>query len=262
MLRATWRAYLIYSIHSFTKYPLFSFVSRLFASDKSFRQAVATVTGQTPKNSRLYHLAFTHSSAVRQLPGVGKHQTNERLEFLGDAVLGTVVAEYLFKKYPYEQEGFLTEVRSRIVNRESLNGIALKLGLDKLVMLDAAQGRAARSRSVNGNALEALVGAVYLDLGYKAARKFILTRLVKGFVDVHTLTTTTANFKSKLVEWAQRQGKVLRYDITGEARPGGMMEFTASVLLDEEVVATGMGLSKKQAEQLAAERALTELGVA
>ena len=223
---------------------------------------MTTVTGQTPKNAQLYRLAFTHSSAVRQQPGVGRHQTNERLEFLGDAVLGTVVAEYLFKKYPYEQEGFLTEVRSRIVNRESLNGIALKLGLDGLVQLDAAQGRAARSRSVNGNALEALVGAVYLDLGYKAARKFILTRLVNGFVDVHTLTTTTANFKSKLVEWAQRQGKVLRYDLSGEARPGGMMEFTAVVLLDEEVVATGMGLSKKQAEQLAAERALTELGVA
>jgi ribonuclease-3 len=241
---------------------LLGFVSRFFASDKAFRQAVATVTGQKPKNAQLYRLAFTHSSAVRQQPAIGRHQTNERLEFLGDAVLGTVVAEYLFKKYPYEQEGFLTEVRSRIVNRESLNGIALKLGLDKLVQLDAAQGRAARSRSVNGNALEALVGAVYLDLGYAAARKFVLTRLVKGFVDVHTLTTTTANFKSKLVEWAQRQGKTVRYDITGEARPGGMMEFTASVLLDEEVVATGMGLSKKQAEQLAAERALTELDVA
>ena len=241
---------------------MFGFVSRFFASDKTFRQAVATVTGQTPKNIRLYRLAFTHSSAVRQQPAIGRHQTNERLEFLGDAVLGTVVAEYLFKKYPYEQEGFLTEVRSRIVNRESLNGIALKLGLDGLVQLDVAQGRAARSRSVNGNALEALVGAVYLDLGYKSVRKFILTRLVKGFVDVHTLTTTTANFKSKLVEWAQRQGKVLRYDITGEARPGGMMEFTASVLLNEEIIATGMGLSKKQAEQLAAERALTELGMA
>ena len=129
------------------------------------------------------------------------------------------------------------------------------------MQLDAAQGRAARSRSVNGNALEALVGAVYLDLGYKAARKFILSRLVKGFVDVHTLITTTANFKSKLVEWAQREGKALRYDITGEARPGGMMEFTATVLLDEEVIATGMGLSKKQAEQLAADRALAALGV-
>ena len=222
---------------------------------------MATVTGLTPGNAQLYRLAFTHSSAVRQQPERGRHQTNERLEFLGDAVLGTVVAEYLFMKYPYEQEGFLTEVRSRIVNRESLNGIALKLGLDKLVQLDAGQSRAARSRSVNGNALEALVGAVYLDLGYKAARQFVLTRLVKGFVDVHTLTTTTANFKSKLIEWAQRQGKTVRYDISGEPRPGGVMEFSATVLVDDEAVGTGMGLNKKQAEQVAAERALLQLKI-
>jgi ribonuclease-3 len=241
--------------------PLFGFFRRLVGGDKEFRQAITTVTGLTPTNVQLYRLAFTHSSAVRQQGEAGRSQSNERLEFLGDAVLGTVVAEYLFKKFPYEQEGFLTEVRSRIVNRESLNAIALKLGLDKLVMLDAGQGRAARSRSVNGNALEALVGAVYLDLGYKSARKFILNRLVKGFVDVKSLTTTTANFKSKLVEWAQREGRTVRYDIHGEARPGGVMEFTAHVVLDDEMVASGMGLSKKQAEQLAAERALAALGV-
>jgi len=241
--------------------PLFGFFRRIVGGDKVFRQAIATVTGLTPTNVQLYRLAFTHSSAVRQQGEAGRSQSNERLEFLGDAVLGTVVAEYLFRKFPYEQEGFLTEVRSRIVNRESLNAIALKLGLDKLVMLDAGQGRAARSRSVNGNALEALVGAVYLDLGYKSARKFILNRLVKGFVDVKSLTTTTANFKSKLVEWAQREGKTVRYDIHGEARPGGVMEFTAHVVVDNESVATGMGLSKKQAEQLAAERALAALGV-
>jgi len=241
--------------------PLFGFFRRIVGGDKEFRQAITTVTGLTPTNVQLYRLAFTHSSAVRQQGESGRQQSNERLEFLGDAVLGTVVAEYLFKKFPYEQEGFLTEVRSRIVNRESLNAIALKLGLDKLVMLDAGQGRAARSRSVNGNALEALVGAVYLDLGYKSARKFILNRLVKGFVDVKSLTTTTANFKSKLVEWAQREGRTVRYDIHGEARPGGVMEFTAHVVVDDEAVATGMGLSKKQAEQLAAERALAALGV-
>ena len=241
---------------------MISFISRFFGSDKAFRQAIATVTGLTPANVRLYRLAFTHSSMVRQQPGVGRHNSNERLEFLGDAILGSVVAEYLFQKYPYEQEGFLTEMRSRIVNRESLNSIALKLGLDKLVQLDAGQGRAARSRSVNGNALEALVGAVYLDQGYQTTRKFVLTRLVNSFVDTHTLTTTTANFKSKLIEWAQRHNKVLRYDISGDARSGGVMEFSATVLLDEEAVATGMGLSKKQAEQLAAERALTALGVA
>ena len=241
--------------------PLFGFFRRLLGSDKEFRQAVTTVTGHEPDNIRLYRLAFTHASVVRAQGPDNRHQSNERLEFLGDAILGAVVAEYLFRKFPYEQEGFLTETRSRIVNRESLNALALKLGLDKLVQLDAAQTRAARSRSVNGNALEALVGAVYLDLGYKTARKFVLNRLVKPFVDVHSLTTTTSNFKSKLVEWAQRQGKVLRYDINGEARPGGVMEFSATVLLDDEVMATGMGLSKKQAEQLAAERALTVLGV-
>ena len=239
--------------------PLFGLFRPLLGSDKQFRQAVATVIGQDPVNARLYHLAFTHSSVVRAETGAGRHQSNERLEFLGDAVLGTVVAEYLFRKFPYEQEGFLTETRSRIVNRESLNAIALKLGLDKLVQLDSAQSRVARSRSVNGN--EALVGAVYLDLGYKAARKFVLKGLIKPFVDVTALATTTSNYKSKLIEWAQRNGKAVRYDINGEPRPGGVMEFTATVLLNDEVVATGMGLNKKQAEQLAAERALAALGV-
>ncbi|MGI4872578.1 MAG: ribonuclease III [Janthinobacterium lividum] len=241
--------------------PLFGMFRRLLGSDKQFRQAVATLIGQDPQNAQLYRLAFTHSSVVKQDPAAGRHQSNERLEFLGDAVLGTVVAEYLFRKFPYEQEGFLTETRSRIVNRESLNNIALKIGLDKLVQLDAAQSRVARSRSVNGNALEALVGAVYLDLGYQAARNFILKSLVKPFVDVTALATTTSNHKSKLIEWAQRQGKNLRYELSGEPRPGGVMEFTASVLLDEQVVATGMGLNKKQAEQLAAERALKALGM-
>lgn len=244
-----------------SRLPLFGFFRQLVGQDRAFLQAIATVTGRTPQNVRLYRLAFTHSSVVRQQGESVRHQSNERLEFLGDAVLGAVVAEYLFRKYPYEQEGFLTEMRSRIVNRESLNHLALKLGLDKLVQLDTGQGRAARSRSVNGNALEALVGAVYLDQGYKAARRFVLSRLVKAHVDVKSLTQTTANFKSKLIEWAQRHGKVIRYDLNGEARPGGVMEFTASVVLDDEVVATGMGLSKKQAEQLAAERALEALGV-
>jgi len=241
--------------------PLFGFFRRFLGKDRAFRQAIATVIGRTPDNVRLYHLAFTHSSVVRQQLEQKRHQSNERLEFLGDAILGSVVAEYLFRKYPYEQEGFLTETRSRIVNRESLNAIALKIGLDKLVQLDPTQNRVSRSRSVNGNALEALVGAVYLDHGYKAARKFVLSRLIKPYVDVKALVSTTSNFKSKLIEWAQRQGKNLRYEIAGQPQAGGTMEFSATVLIDEEAVATGMGLSKKQAEQTAAERALTVLGV-
>ena len=108
--------------------------------------AIKQITGLEPLNVRLYRTALTHTSVLKQTAG-GRHETNERLEFLGDAVLGTVVAEYLFRKFPYEQEGFLTELRSRIVNRESLNALALKIGLDKLVQLDPTQGRAARSRS-------------------------------------------------------------------------------------------------------------------
>jgi ribonuclease-3 len=244
-----------------SRLPLFGFFRRMLGQDRAFQQAIATVTGRTPSNVRLYRLAFTHSSVARQQGELKRTQSNERLEFLGDAVLGAVVAEYLFRKFPYEQEGFLTEMRSRIVNRESLNALALKLGLDKLVQLDVGQSRAARSRSVNGNALEALVGAVYLDQGYKAARRFVLGRLVKPYVDVKSMTLTTTNFKSKLIEWAQRHGKVMRYEMSGEPRPGGVMEFSATVMLDEEPVASGMGLSKKQAEQLAAERALEALGM-
>ncbi|KAA9332214.1 ribonuclease III [Hymenobacter busanensis] len=240
--------------------PLFGFFRRLLGGDRAFRQAIATVTGRTPSNARLYTLAFTHASAVRQTEQ-GKHLSNERLEFLGDAILGAVVAEYLFRKFPYEPEGFLTEIRSRIVNRESMNQMALKLGLDKLVQLDPAQNRAARSRSVNGNALEALVGAVYLDHGYTAARRFVLARLIRPFVDVKALTSTTTNFKSKLIEWAQRKGKALRYEHSGEQRPGGVMEFSVTVFIEDEAVASGMGLSKKQAEQTAAERALATLGM-
>ncbi|OON67374.1 ribonuclease III [Hymenobacter sp. CRA2] len=240
--------------------PLFGIFRRLLGHDRQFRQAIASVTGRAPDNVRLYRLAFTHASLVRQ-QGQTRHLSNERLEFLGDAVLGAVVAEYLFLKYPYEPEGFLTEIRSRIVNRESMNQLALKLGLDALVQLDPGQSRSARSRSVNGNALEALVGAVYLDHGYEAARQFVLKRLIRPYVDVKALTSTTANFKSKLIEWAQRQGKAVRYELNGEQRQGGVMEFSATVLIDEEAVATGMGLSKKQAEQQAAERALAALGV-
>ncbi|KUG09500.1 ribonuclease III [Solirubrum puertoriconensis] len=241
--------------------PLFGFFRRLLGHDRQFRQAIAAVTGRAPGNVRLYRLAFTHASMVRQQPGQTRHLSNERLEFLGDAVLGAVVAEFLFRKFPYEPEGFLTEVRSRIVNRESMNQLALKIGLDQLVQLDAGQSRTARSRSVNGNALEALVGAIYLDHGYEASRQFVLKRLIRPFVDVKALVSTTANFKSKLIEWAQRHGKAVRYELNGEQRTGGVMEFSATVLIDDEAVATGMGLSKKQAEQQAAERALDALGM-
>ncbi|PRY13218.1 RNAse III [Pontibacter ummariensis] len=232
---------------------------RLFNKDRELVRAIAGVTGSTPDNLRLYKLALTHTSFARQNLA-GKHETNERLEFLGDAVLGAVVAELLFRKFPYEDEGFLTEIRSRIVNRESLNQIAVKIGLNLLVKVDTTN-HGMRHKSVNGNALEALVGAVYLDKGYDTTRRFILKKLVRPHVDLHKLVNTTANFKSKLIEWAQSQNMDIRFDIVKRKQHGNMTEFTSEVYLNDKPIAVGVGLSKKKADQAAAEKGLDFLKI-
>ncbi|WP_240773333.1 ribonuclease III [Pontibacter sp. SGAir0037] len=223
-------------------------------------RAVSGIIGSTPDNIRLYKLALTHTSFARQ-SAAGKHETNERLEFLGDAVLGAVVAEHLFNKFPYEDEGFLTEIRSRIVNRESLNHIALKVGLNLLVKVDTTTHGGMRHKSVNGNALEALVGAVYLDKGYDRTRLFILNKLIKPHVDLHQLVNTTANFKSKLIEWAQSQNKEVRFEIVKRKQQGNTTEFTSEVYVDDKPIAIGEGLSKKKADQAAAEKSLEILQI-
>ena len=200
-------------------------------------------------NVRLYRTALTHTSVLKQTAG-GRHETNERLEFLGDAILGAVVAEFLYKKFPYKQEGFLTEIRSRIVNREMLNSVAIRIGANNF-----------RYKSINGNALEALVGAIYLDKGYKTTRKFILDKLVKPHIDVHTLVNTTINFKSKLIEWAQGQNKNIRFEIVNVKPQGNTTEFTSEIIVNDEPVALGHGHSKKRAEQAAAEKAMQVLEI-
>ena len=232
---------------------------RIFQQDKEFVRAIAGITGSAPDNLRLYKLALTHTSFVR-LTAASKHETNERLEFLGDAILGAVVAEHLFKKFPYEDEGFLTEIRSRIVNRESLNHIALKIGLNLLVRVDTSNP-SMRNKSVNGNALEALVGAIYLDKGYDTTRRFILSKLMKPYVDIHQLVNTVSNFKSKLIEWAQGQNLDIRFEIVKRNQQGNTTEFTSEVYIDEKPVAVGKGLSKKKADQAAAEKSLEILKI-
>ncbi|WP_299818861.1 ribonuclease III [uncultured Pontibacter sp.] len=232
---------------------------KLFTRDRELLRAITGIIGITPDNIRLYKLALTHTSFARQ-NDAGKHETNERLEFLGDAILGAVVAEHLFNKFPYEDEGFLTEVRSRIVNRESLNHIALKIGLNLLVKVDTSN-HSMRHKSVNGNALEALVGAVYLDKGYDRTRHFILKKLIRPHIDLHGILNTTANFKSKLIEWAQRQNKEIRFEIVNRKQQGNTTEFTSEVYINDEPIAVGVGLSKKKAEQAAAEKGLTALNI-
>lgn len=237
--------------------PVRRFYQRVFNKDRELVRAIAGIIGSTPDNIRLYKLALTHTSFARQAAGT-KHDTNERLEFLGDAVLGAVVAEVLFRKFPYEDEGFLTEIRSRIVNRESLNHIALKIGLNLLVKVETGSNR---HKSVNGNALEALVGAIYLDKGYNMTRQFILGKLIKPHVDLHKLVNTTANFKSKLIEWAQSQNMEIRFESIKKKHQGNSTEFTSEVYIGDKPIATGVGLSKKKADQAAAEKSLEVLKI-
>ncbi len=227
--------------------------------NKQFRKAISQITGKFPGNTDLYFLAFRHTSSSKE-NSKGIKENNERLEYLGDAVLGAIVAEYLFKKYPYKDEGFLTEIRSRIVNRESLNSLSRKIGLDKLVDFDSGRGANA-FKSVYGDALEALVGAVYLDYGFKECRRFVLKKLINPHFDLESIVSNDTNYKSRLIEWAQRESKHVHFKMAGESGSGNHRSFTAQVLIDNEVLGVGQGMNKKKAEQDAAQKALEDLGL-
>lgn len=239
--------------------PITSFFSRASQRDKALKKAVKSIIGTNPSNLNVYKLAFMHTSVSKEV-NKGFRESNERLEYLGDSVLGMVVAEYLFKKFPYKDEGFLTEIRSRIVNRESLNVVARKLGLDTLVEFDANRRTVLARTSMYGDALEALVGAVYLDKGFNFTRRFILKKLISNHFDLNSVVQTNANFKSLIIEWAQREGREVRFDVTER---GSMhnKEFIAQLLVDEQVITTGTGFSKKKAEQSAAEKACATLEI-
>lgn len=226
--------------------------------DKRLTLAIKLIVGSKPFNLHLYKLAMQHSSVAR-VNKSGYRESNERLEYLGDAVLGAVVADYLFKKYPYKDEGFLTEIRSRMVNRESLNNLGRNLGLDKILHFDSSL-RKESYRTIYGNALEALIGAVYLDRGFDFCKQFIEKQLLAPYFNLSTLIHTVHNHKSLLIEWAQKGNRRLSFEILGNEQPQqNNKEFTAVVVLEGETLATGQGGSKKQAEKDAARKACIKL---
>lgn len=211
--------------------------------------AIQNIAGFTPSNLELYRLATMHSSIARE-NGRGYKESNERLEYLGDAILGAAVADFLFKKFPFKPEGFLTEIRSRIVNREALNLLARKIGVANIVQFD--QKNAHLQQVILGNTLEAIVGAIYLDKGYIRTKKFVIDKLINPNYDVDDLVNSDTNFKSKIIEWAQREGKDVKFEIVNVKKARNHKEFTAQVLVDNEAKGTGYGNSKKKAEQDAA----------
>ena len=217
--------------------------------------------GFVPGNIKLYRMAFRHRSVAIILKN-GTKNSNERLEFLGDAILGAVIADELFKRYPYKTEGFLTEMRSKIVSRVNLNQLAKKLGLDELIEFDnRIVSFPTKQSSLLGDAFEALIGAIYLDKGYEFTRNFLLDHIIKPHVDILTLETTETNFKSKLIEWCQRQGKEVAFEIVPNSEGESNKLFTVNALVEGETKGIGRDYNKKNAEKLAAEKACIILGI-
>lgn len=221
--------------------------------EKELRNALKNLIGFKPRYLPFYICALTHRSQNEHITG-----NNERLEFLGDAFIGAIVGEYLFKKYPHEDEGYLTEMRSKIVSRNSLNDIARRMGLQKLLNFNQSD-RLLRRSQIFGNALEALVGAVYLDAGYKKTEEFLLNRILDPYVNMDELEHTDYNFKNKLYTWAQHHDKHLDFVTLSENIEAGRKVFTIAILANKEEIARATGYSKKEASQTAAKVALENI---
>ncbi|HXB10721.1 MAG TPA: ribonuclease III [Bacteroidia bacterium] len=225
--------------------------SHWFSPDKKLSAALKNVLGFYPANIALYQMALRHKSLTRG--DTSKIITNnERLEFLGDALLDAVVADHLFHKFPYKDEGFLTKMRSKIVSRQHLNSLALKMGLQNML---SKEGGISPGSSIYGNALEALIGSIYLDKGFTVAKKFILNRLFELYIDMDELENTETDFKSKLTEWAQKEKKSLEFKVLKEAKNHNDRNFHVGVFINTTVQGEASHFSKKRAEQMAAEKA-------
>jgi ribonuclease-3 len=232
------------------------FFTARFSSDKILYTSVKNLLGFYPSNIHLYKVALSHKSA----PAVwlkDQQVNNERLEYLGDAVLSAVVADYLYKKFPYQNEGFLTEMRSRIVSRSRFNRLSIKMGLDKLI--HPGNGSFSTSKSIYGDTFEALIGAIYLDKGYTFTRKVIIRRIIDVHLDVDEIERTDTNFKSKILEYAQREKRQVEFRVVEEVGDGHRKQYIVALVLDQVVIGRGQDFSIKAAEQVAAEKACEKL---
>lgn len=228
------------------------------SGEKHFFEAIRNIFGFYPGNISLYKLAFTHKSQAEELHN-GIRISNERLEFLGDTVLSTVVADYLFRMFPFKDEGFLTETRSKIVSRTQLNKLSLKLGVDQLII--HTQDKNNVYKSIKGDAFEALIGAIYLDKGYNFTRKILINRVIKNNFDLNELVNTDLNFKSRLIEWAQKEKMPIEFVVVKEVGTGYQKQYIVNVMVNNELAGTGRDYSIKGAEQNASMKALEYFGI-
>lgn len=221
----------------------------------SFGRQLENVLGFKPTKISLYKTALTHRS-VRD----SADENNERLEYLGDAILSGIIADFLFKKYPYKEEGFLTEMRSKMVNRNQLNELAIKMGIKKITYFNKFDNSLKMSQ-IFGNTLEAVVGAVYLDKGFKKTKKWVIRQIIMPHLFLDDLELLEINHKNRLYGWANKNGKNLEFETIDERIESGRRLFTVAAVVDGELIAEGKAFNKKDASQIAAQLALDNLGL-
>jgi len=224
---------------------------------QEFASRLRKITGFRTSNLRIYEVAFIHRSASFSLPD-GQRINNERLEFLGDAVLSAILSDYLFEKLPDASEGFMTKIRSRIVNREILNQLAISMGIDKILVSNVNSSHT--TRNLYGDALEALIGALFVEKGFKKTKNLFLKRVFNKYLDLEKIIEIDTDYKSLVFEWIQKHKSNLtfayREDFDFKLKKS---VFSATLIINKEEFGTGQGASKKEAEQEAAGKAWAKL---
>lgn len=219
--------------------------------DEDFYYELKKVLNFKPIKLNNYKKAFTHRS-LKMVDSKGKPINYERLEFLGDAMLGSVIASYLYKKVPKGNEGYLTQMRSKVVSRENLNQLGKDLGLIKFVKSNVSQNHV--GDNIHGNILEALVGAIYLDRGYNYCHQFIFDQLIIPYIDLEQLEGKITSYKGLIIEWCQKQKKKYSFDSYEDTGNQAKKHFSVRILIDGKQIAKGRSTSKKKAEEMAAKR--------
>lgn len=224
---------------------------------QEFAAGLKKIVGFRTTNLRIYEVAFIHRSASFSLPD-GQRINNERLEFLGDAILDAILSDYLFEKFPEATEGFMTKIRSRIVNREILNQLAISMGIDKILLSNINSVNS--TRNLYGDALEALIGALFVDKGFKKTKTLFIKRVFNKYLDLEKIIDTDTDYKSLVFEWIQKHKSNLTFEYKEEYDfKKKKSVFSATLIINNEKFGTGQGASKKEAEQEAASRAWSKL---
>lgn len=227
-------------------------IKPLSKKDELFYAEMKSLLGFPPKSLYLYRKAFVHRS-IKEIDDSGNPRNYERLEFLGDAMLDAVIASYLFKKVPSGNEGYLTQMRSKIVSREHLNELGRDLDLIRFVKSNVSRSKF--GENINGNIFEALIGAIYLDRGYKYCKKFVHKTVIIPYVDIEQLEGKVTSYKSLFIEWCQKEKRSFEFEVYDDTGNDSIRHFSVKLFLEDKIAGKGRATSKKKAEEIAAKRA-------